>query len=67
MRLSLIFAATLLPFFNSPLPAQQRLITQGNDKLAIVGKDGKIEWEMKWGVSLHTTPLGNWPFALDPS
>ena len=28
---------------------QHRLITQGNGKLAIVGRDGQIEWEMPWG------------------
>ncbi|RCS54804.1 hypothetical protein DTL42_06690 [Bremerella cremea] len=26
-----------------------RLVMQGNDKLAIVDQDGKIEWEMPWG------------------
>ena len=41
--------------------AQQRLITQGNDKLAIVGKDGEIEWETKWGGihDIHVLPGGN--------
>jgi outer membrane protein assembly factor BamB len=29
--------------------AQHRLIVQGNDRLAIVGNDGKTEWEMPWG------------------
>lgn len=29
--------------------AQHSLITQGNNKLAIVDKTGQIEWEMKWG------------------
>lgn len=43
------------------LPAQHRLVTQGNGKLAVVGKDGKIEWEMKWGGihDLHLLPNGN--------
>jgi len=41
--------AALLLFLPSLANAQHRLITQGNDKLAIVDKDGKIEWEMKWG------------------
>ncbi len=41
--------------------AQHRLITQGNEKLAIVGKDGKIEWEMKWGGihDIHVLLGGN--------
>ncbi|MCE9524665.1 MAG: PQQ-like beta-propeller repeat protein [Planctomycetales bacterium] len=41
--------------------AQHRLITQGNDNLAIVGKDGKIEWELKWGGihDIHVLPSGN--------
>lgn len=29
--------------------AQQKVILQGNDKLAIVTADGKVEWEMPWG------------------
>ncbi len=29
--------------------AQHRLITQGNQRLAIVGRDGQVEWEMPWG------------------
>jgi len=29
--------------------AQHRLITQGNNRLAIVKADGDIEWDMKWG------------------
>ncbi len=29
--------------------AQHRLITQGNDKLAIVERAGQIEWQMPWG------------------
>ena len=29
--------------------AQHRLLVQGNDKLAIVDRAGKIEWQMPWG------------------
>lgn len=41
--------------------AQHRLILQGNGKLAIVGKDGGIEWEMKWGGihDIHVLASGN--------
>ena len=53
LAVSLLFTAASLGF------AQHRLITQGNDKLAIVGQDGKIEWEMKWGGihDIHVLPL----------
>src|SRR5260221_11678903 len=56
--LILCLSVALVPSF---VVAQQRLITQGNDKLAIVGKDGKIEWEMKWGGihDIHVLPSGN--------
>jgi hypothetical protein len=56
-----LFAICLLSLVSAPALAQHRLVTQGNDKLAIVGKDGKIEWEMKWGAihDLHVLPSGN--------
>ena len=40
--------------------AGHRLIIQGNNKLAIVDADGKIEWEMKWGGihDIHVLPNG---------
>lgn len=34
---------------NSRAVAQQRVILQGNDKLAMLSADGKTEWEMQWG------------------
>ena len=45
----------------STLNAAHRLATQGNNKLAIVAADGKIEWEMKWGGvhDLHVLPNGH--------
>jgi hypothetical protein len=54
-------------FLNCDLPAQNketnghRLVTQGNGKLAIVEKDGKISWEMKWGGihDIHVLENGN--------
>ena len=41
--------------------SQHALVTQGNGKLAVVGRDGKVEWEMPWeGVhDLHVLPNGN--------
>lgn len=55
-----VLAVSIL-FTTAPLFAQHRLVTQGNDKLAIVGRDGKIEWEMKWGGihDIHVIPGGN--------
>lgn len=46
----------------APALAQHRLVTQGNGKLAVVGKDGRIEWEMKWGGihDLHVLPNGHY-------
>jgi outer membrane protein assembly factor BamB len=40
---------------------QHSLITQGNNKLAIVDKSGEIEWEMKWGGihDIHVLDSGN--------
>ena len=48
-------------FAASSAQAQHRLITQGNDKLAIVGRDGKLEWQMPWGGihDVHVLPNGN--------
>lgn len=41
--------------------AQHRLLTQGHDRLAIVDREGKIEWEMPWGGihDLHVLPDGH--------
>lgn len=63
MNARLVTALLFLAFFLVPeaASAQHRLITQGNDKLAILGNDGKIEWEMKWGGihDIHVLPGGN--------
>lgn len=55
----LVLAASLT-FVGSAF-AQHRLAIQGNDRLAIVDKDGKVEWEMRWGGihDLHVLPSGN--------
>jgi outer membrane protein assembly factor BamB len=45
-RISIVILTLLLA---SPLAAQHRILMQGNDRLAIVEKDGKVSWEMKWG------------------
>jgi len=38
-----------------------RVLTQGNGKLAIVGHDGSVEWEMPWGGihDVHQLPNGH--------
>ncbi len=38
-----------------------RVLTQGNGKLAIVGHDGDVEWEMPWGGihDVHQLPNGH--------
>lgn len=50
--------ALLAPLF---VEAQQRVITQGNGRLAIVETDGKISWEMPWGGihDIHVLPDGH--------
>ena len=41
--------------------AEHRVLMQGNNKLAIVGTDGEIEWEMEWGGihDLHVLENGH--------
>lgn len=47
------FASMFLALFvltaNIAVAGPYRLVMQGNNKLAIVDQDGKIEWEMPWG------------------
>jgi len=45
----------------TPVFAKHRLIVQGNNKLAIIGADGKTEWEMPWGAihDIHVLPNGH--------
>lgn len=44
-----------------PSAALHRVLLQGNDTLAILARDGSIEWEMKWdGIhDLHRLPNGH--------
>ena len=50
MKLPLIVGFTTLALlsFTQPARAQHRLVLQGNGKLAIVARDGQIEWHMPW-------------------
>ena len=47
--LRVLTGGLLVLLFSNLASAQHRLAIQGNDRLAIIGKDGKVEWEMKWG------------------
>ncbi len=41
--------------------ADHSFVIQGNDRLAVVAADGRIEWEMPWGGihDVHVLPSGN--------
>ena len=56
-----IVAASFVVLAGSWVQAQHRLIVQGNEKLVIVGRDGKAEWQMPWGGihDVHVLPNGN--------
>jgi hypothetical protein len=55
-----VFAA-IVPLTSNLVLAQHRVLTQGDGKLAIVGADGVIEWEMDWGGihDIHQLENGN--------
>ena len=46
---------------NPMLHADHTVLMQGKDRLAIVGKDGNVDWEMKWGGihDLHVLKNGH--------
>ena len=56
-----LLLVTLLLLVAAPVHADHRLVTQGNNKLAIVEKDGSISWQMQWGGihDLHVLENGN--------
>ncbi|HEY1599500.1 MAG TPA: PQQ-binding-like beta-propeller repeat protein [Pirellulales bacterium] len=60
IRLCLLIS-TIAMAASTAAQAQHRLITQGNDKLAIVDRGGQIEWQMPWGGvhDLQVLPSGN--------
>ncbi|MEX2186286.1 MAG: PQQ-binding-like beta-propeller repeat protein [Pirellulales bacterium] len=63
-RISLIATVALafaVGLIASPAMAAHRLVVQGNGKLAIVGEDEKVEWEMPWGAihDLHVLADGH--------
>jgi hypothetical protein len=59
-RLALLLALLVTSFIQAS-HAQHRLALQGNGKLAMVDRDGKIEWQLQWGGihDLHVLPNGN--------
>ncbi len=54
-------SALLLFLFTAPLSAQHRVVTQGNGKLVVLDRAGRVEWEMPWeGIhDVHTLPNGH--------
>lgn len=61
--------ATLTLCAVSPVGAQHRLITQGNNNLVIVGSNGRVEWKMPWGGihDVHVLPDGHLLAPQGPS
>lgn len=61
MRNVIALGALLLSLLSMPeVHAQHKVLMQGNGKLAIVGADNKVEWEMPWGGihDVHRLPSG---------
>ncbi len=63
-RFFLPFVLSVSALFLSEVKAEKithRVLTQGNGKLAIVGHDGAVEWEMPWGGihDVHQLPNGH--------
>jgi outer membrane protein assembly factor BamB len=61
MKIRVLFAFSSLFCAIATAQGQHRLVTQGNDQLAIIASDGKIEWQMPWGGihDVHLMPNGN--------
>lgn len=61
MHFRILLALVLTLALHTSAGAQHRVLIQGNDRLAIVGTDGKIEWEAKWGPihDVHVLPNGH--------
>lgn len=59
--LPLLFVAACQSPPPSEAPVAHRVLLQGNDRLAILGRDGSIEWEMPWGGihDVHRLPSGH--------
>lgn len=61
MKLRIVLTLVCFVCATATLQAQHRLVTQGNDQLAIVGRDGNVDWQMPWGGihDVHVLPGGN--------
>ena len=61
LRIMKILATVSAFAISMTAAAQHRLITQGNDRLAVVDAGGDIEWEMPWrGIhDIHVLPDGH--------
>lgn len=62
MKYRVFFAlAALATLTGTSALAKHRLITQGNERLAIFSSDGQLEWQMPWGGihDVHVLPNGN--------
>ena len=61
LRLPILIASLLCFGWIATSEAQHRVVVQGNDRLAILDRQGHVEWEMKWGGihDLHVLPNGN--------
>ena len=55
--LSVLSTLVILASCSGASASPFRLVIQGNNKLAIVGKDGAIEWKTRWGGIQRRSPL----------
>jgi len=64
-----LFLGLVVLLIGSSARGQHRLITQGNDKLAIVDRAGTITWQMPWGGvhDLHVLTNGHIMVQQGPS
>jgi hypothetical protein len=68
-RLPIAVAILALLSLAQAAPAQHRLVLQGNGKLAIVARDGHVEWQMPWdGIhDVHASAAGTLMVQQGPS
>ena len=68
-RLPIAVAILALLSLAQSARAQHRLVLQGNGKLAIVGRDGHVEWQMPWeGIhDIHASAGGTLMVQQGPS
>lgn len=68
-RLRIAIPILALLSLTQPAPAQHRLVVQGNGKLAIITRDGHVEWQMPWeGIhDVHASARGTLMVQQGPS